>query len=47
MKVAIVGVGGVGRTLAQLLRSEAAVDSLLLIDKDENRARFFTKMWGG
>ena len=46
MKVAIVGVGGVGRTLAQLLRSEAAVDSLLLIDKDENRARFFTKMMG-
>jgi saccharopine dehydrogenase (NAD+, L-lysine forming) len=46
MKVAIVGVGGVGRTLAQLLRTEAAIDSLLLIDKDENRARFFTKMMG-
>src|SRR3989449_9761351 len=46
MKVAIIGVGGVGRTLAQLLRSEAAIDSLLLIDKEENRVRFFTKMMG-
>jgi len=46
MKVAIIGVGGVGRTLAQLLRAEAAIDSLLLIDKEENRVRFFTKMMG-
>src|SRR2546425_774244 len=46
MKVGIVGVGGVGRTLAQLLRAEAAIDSLLLIDKEENRVRFFTKMMG-
>src|SRR5437899_12329136 len=41
-----IGVGGVGRPLAQLLRSEAAIDSLLLIDKEENRVRFFTKMMG-
>src|SRR2546428_5961209 len=46
MKVGIVGVGGVGRTLAQLLRAEAAIDALLLIDKEENRVRFFTKMMG-
>src|SRR3989442_781787 len=46
MKVAIIGVGGVGRTLAQLLRAETAIDSLLLIDKEENRVRFFTKMMG-
>src|SRR5436309_6984101 len=46
MKVGIVGVGGVGRTLAQLLRAEAAIDSLVLIDKDENRVRFFTKLTG-
>src|SRR2546428_2166346 len=46
MKVGIVGVGGVGRTLAQLLRAEAAIDALLLIDKEENRARFFTKLMG-
>src|SRR2546425_12380382 len=46
MKVGIVGVGGVGRTLAQLLRAETAIDSLLLIDKEENRVRFFTKMMG-
>src|SRR3989454_4030443 len=46
MKVGIVGVGGVGRTLAQLLRAEAAIDALLLIDKEENRVRFFTKIMG-
>src|SRR2546426_1186188 len=46
MKVAIIGVGGVGRTLAQLLRAETAIDSLLLIDKEKNRVRFFTKMMG-
>src|SRR2546428_9471296 len=46
MKVAIIGVGGVGRTLAQLLRAETAIDSPLLIDKEENRVRFFTKMMG-
>ncbi len=46
MKVAILGVGGVGRTLAQLLRSENAVTSLLLVDKVEARVRFFTQMMG-
>lgn len=46
MKVAIIGVGGVGRTLTRLLRADAAIDSLLLIDKEEDRVRFFTKMMG-
>lgn len=38
MRVAILGVGGVGRTLASELRSDERVESLLLIDKIGERA---------
>ncbi len=46
MKVAILGIGGVGRVLTQLLRADPAVDSLALVDKVEARARFFADFGG-
>ena len=41
MRVAILGIGGLGRTLARMLRSEDSVTGLLLLDKDEDRAKWF------
>jgi len=46
MRVAILGVGGVGRTLATELRSDPTVDSLVLIDKMGDRARVMAGMRG-
>ena len=46
MRVAILGIGGVGRTLASELRADARVDGLLLIDKMGERARVMAGMRG-
>ncbi|HKZ89217.1 MAG TPA: saccharopine dehydrogenase C-terminal domain-containing protein [Thermoplasmata archaeon] len=46
MRVAILGVGGVGRTLAAELRSDPRVTSLLLIDKIGDRARVLAGLTG-
>jgi saccharopine dehydrogenase (NAD+, L-lysine-forming) len=46
MRVAILGVGGVGRTLAAELRSDPRITSLLLIDKIGERARVLSGMKG-
>src|SRR2546430_12422434 len=42
MRVAILGVGGLGRTLASELRTDPRVSSLLLIDEFRERARVLT-----
>src|SRR2546425_8619684 len=46
MRVAILGVGGLGRTLASELRTEPRVSSLLLIDEFGERARVLTGIRG-
>lgn len=42
MRVAILGIGGLGRTLTRVLRQEPAVDSLLLVDKLPGRVQVLT-----
>jgi len=46
MRVAILGVGGLGRTLASELRADPRVTSLLLIDQLGERARVLTGLRG-
>src|SRR5439155_1407962 len=46
MRVAILGVGGLGRTLASELRGDPRVTSLLLIDLFGERARVLTGIRG-
>ena len=46
MRVAILGVGGVGRTLASELRNDERVDSLVLVDKIADRAKVLAGMRG-
>src|SRR2546426_775875 len=46
MRVAIIGVGGLGRTLASELRTDPRVSSLLLIDEFGERARVLTGIRG-
>src|SRR2546427_7102104 len=46
MRVAILGVGGLGRTLASELRTDPRVSSLLLIDEFGERARVLTGIRG-
>lgn len=46
MRVAILGVGGLGRTLASELRGDPRVSSLLLIDLHGERARVLTGLRG-
>lgn len=46
MRVAILGVGGVGRTLVSELRSDPRVDSLLLADQMGDRARVLAGLRG-
>ena len=46
MRVAILGVGGLGRTLASELRGDPRVTSLLLIDQFGERARVLTGIRG-
>ena len=46
MRVAILGVGGLGRTLASELRADPRVSSLLLIDQLGERARVLTGLRG-
>lgn len=46
MRVAILGVGGLGRTLASELRGDPRVNSLLLVDQLGERARVLTGMRG-
>ena len=46
MRVAILGVGGLGRTLASELRTDPRVSSLLLIDQLGDRARVLTGIRG-
>lgn len=46
MRVAILGIGGVGRTLASELRADGRIDGLLLVDKLGERARVMTGMRG-
>jgi len=46
MRVAILGIGGVGRTLAGELRVDPRVSSLLLVDKIGERARVLSGMRG-
>lgn len=46
MRVAILGVGGLGRTLASELRADPRVTSLLLIDQLGERARVLTGIRG-
>src|SRR3990172_10557043 len=46
MRVAILGVGGLGRTLASELRADPRVPSLLLIDQLGERARVLTGLRG-
>lgn len=41
MRVAVLGIGGLGRTLVRQLRSEPSVDGLVLLDRDEERAKWF------
>ncbi len=46
MRVAILGVGGLGRTLASELRTDPRVTALLLADQKGERARILTAMRG-
>ncbi len=46
MRIAILGVGGLGRTLASELRSDPRVTGLLLVDQKGERARILTAMRG-
>src|SRR3972149_1461429 len=46
MRVAILGVGGLGRTLASELRADPRVTSLLLLDQRGERARVRTGLRG-
>src|SRR5947208_3914443 len=46
MRVAILGVGGLGRTLASELRADRRVTSLLLTDQFGERARVLTGIPG-
>lgn len=46
MRVAILGVGGLGRTLASELRTDPRVTALLLADQKGERARILTAMKG-
>src|SRR5947199_9063229 len=46
MRVAILGVGGLGRTLASELRADPRVTSLLLMDQFGERARVLTGIAG-
>src|SRR2546427_29854 len=46
MRVAILGVGGLGRTLASELRGDPRVTSLLLVDLYGERARVLTGIRG-
>src|SRR5207249_3269047 len=46
MRVAILGVGGLGRTLASELRGDPRVTSLLLVDQFGERARVLTGIRG-
>src|SRR5439155_24842712 len=46
MRVAILGVGGLGRTLASELRGDLRVTSLLLVDQFGERARMLTGIRG-
>ena len=46
MRVAILGIGGLGRTLAMELRADPRVSSLLLVDKHEERARILASIAG-
>src|SRR2546430_4575079 len=46
MRVAILGVGGLGRTLASELRADRRVSSLLLTDQFGERARVLTGIPG-
>src|SRR3989442_1875987 len=46
MRVAILGVGGLGRTLASELRGDSRVTSLLLVDLYGERARVLTGIRG-
>ncbi len=46
MRIAILGVGGLGRTLASELRTDPRVSSLLLVDKKGERARVLTAIPG-
>lgn len=46
MRVAILGTGGVGRTLATELWTDELVSSLLLVDRIGERARVFERMSG-
>ncbi len=40
MRVAILGVGGLGRTLARLLRSDGNIERILLVDRQGGRLKF-------
>jgi saccharopine dehydrogenase (NAD+, L-lysine-forming) len=46
MRVAILGIGGLGRTLASELRTDPRVTALLLADQKGERARILTAMRG-
>lgn len=46
MRIAILGVGGLGRTLASELRTDPRVSSLLLVDEKGDRARVLTAIPG-
>lgn len=46
LRVAILGVGGVGRTLAFELRNDPRMEALLLVDKAGDRARVLAGMHG-
>ncbi len=46
MRVAILGIGGLGRTLASELRTDARVTALLLADQKGERARILTAIRG-
>ncbi len=46
MRIAILGVGGIGRTLAAELRADDRVTSILLMDKVHDRARVIAGMPG-
>ncbi len=46
MRVAILGIGGAGRTLVSELRADERVTSLLLIDKAGDRAKVLARMPG-
>ncbi len=46
MRVAILGIGGLGRTLASELRTDPRVKALLLVDRKGERARILTAIQG-